>query len=174
MKPCLRHRHCCLSSRHSGLSIRLSGILSYPVCLWNQGVRIIEVLLYLIFTTFSIGTTDVQDLSVDVCPEGNCASIEYVEGTISPRALVCVIGVLSDNSLDLESIRLLPIRRNMSDHFIIPVAVSGNYSVIAFDLENNNLSVPRIPMSVAADDETMFLSNGESTSVSILYMYLLL
>ena len=111
---------------------------------------------------------------MDVCPEGNCASIEYVEGTISPGALVCVIGVLSDNSLDLESIRLLPIRRNISDHFTIPVAVSGNYSVVAFDLENNNMSVPRIPMSVAADDETMFLSNGESTSVSILYMYLLL
>ncbi len=109
---------------------------------------------------------------MDVCPEGNCASIEYVEGTISPGALVCVIGVLSDNSLDLESIRLLPIRRNMSDHFIIPVAVSGNYSVIAFDLENNNLSVPRIPMSVAADDETMFLSNGELTSVSVLYIHM--
>ena len=74
-----------------------------------------------------------------------------------------MIGVLSDNSLDLESIRLLPIRRNISDHFTIPVAVSGNYSVVAFDLENNNMSVPRIPMSVAADDETMFLSNGEST-----------
>ncbi|XP_064391481.1 uncharacterized protein LOC135339333 isoform X2 [Halichondria panicea] len=117
----------------------------------------------LIFKDMLIRTTDVQDLSVDVCPEGNCASIEYVEGTISPGALVCVIGVLSDNSLDLESIRLLPIRRNISDHFTIPVAVSGNYSVVAFDLENNNMSVPRIPMSVAADDETMFLSNESSS-----------
>ena len=49
----------------------------------------------------------------------------------------------------------------MSDNFTIPVAVSGNYTVIAFDLENNNLSVPRIPISIVADDETMFLSNGE-------------
>ncbi len=32
-------------SRH-GLSIRLSGIFTYPACFWNQGVRIIEVLLY--------------------------------------------------------------------------------------------------------------------------------
>ncbi len=31
-------------SRH-GLSIRLSGIFTYPACFWNQGVRIIEVLL---------------------------------------------------------------------------------------------------------------------------------
>ena len=28
-----------------GLSIRLSGIFTYPACFWNQGVRIIEVLL---------------------------------------------------------------------------------------------------------------------------------
>ncbi len=29
-----------------GLSLRLYGVFSYPACLWNQGVRIIEVLLY--------------------------------------------------------------------------------------------------------------------------------
>ncbi len=122
----------------------------------------------------STGTTDVQDLIVDVCPNGNCVSIEYVEGTLSPGALVCVVRVLSDNSLDFQSMRLVPIRRNMSDNFTIPVADSGNYSVVAFDLENNNMSLPNMPMSVAADDETVFLSNGESTSVSVSYMYLLL
>ena len=31
-----------------GLSIRLSGVFTYPACFWNQGVRIIEVLLYLL------------------------------------------------------------------------------------------------------------------------------
>ena len=30
----------------SGLSIRLSSVFTYPACFWNQGVRIIEVLLY--------------------------------------------------------------------------------------------------------------------------------
>ncbi len=30
-----------------GLSIRLSGIFTYLACFWNQGVRIIEVLLYI-------------------------------------------------------------------------------------------------------------------------------
>ncbi len=29
-----------------GLSIRLSGVFTYPACFWNQGVQIIEVLLY--------------------------------------------------------------------------------------------------------------------------------
>ena len=110
---------------------------------------------------------------MDVCPEGNCARIEYVEGTLSPGALVCVIRFTA-GELDFLSMRLVPIRRSMSENFTIPVAVSGNYSVIAFDLENNNMSVPRMPISVAADNETMFLSNSESTSVSVLYMYFLL
>ena len=109
---------------------------------------------------FSTGTTDVQNLIVGVCPKENCASIEYVEGTLSPGALVCVIRII-DGELDFQSIRLVPIRRNMSDNFTIPVAVSGKYSVVAFDLENNNMSVPRIPISIVADDETTFLSNGE-------------
>ncbi len=107
---------------------------------------------------------------MDVCPN-NCARIEYVEGTLSPGALLCVIRII-DGELDFPSMRLVPIRQNMSDNFTIPVAVSGNYSVIAFDLENNNMSVPRMPMSVAADDETMFLSNGELTSVSVLYIHM--
>ncbi len=42
--------HCCLSNKvggsRRGLSIQLSGIFSYPACPWNQGVRIIEVVLY--------------------------------------------------------------------------------------------------------------------------------
>ncbi len=47
--------HCCSSIKwvdkvggsRRGLSIRLSGIFTYSACFWNQGVRIIEVLLYL-------------------------------------------------------------------------------------------------------------------------------
>ena len=33
-----------------GLSIQLSGIFTYPACFWNQGVRIIEVLLYTVYS----------------------------------------------------------------------------------------------------------------------------
>ncbi len=35
-----------------GLSIRLSGIFTYPASFWNQGVRIIEVLLYSVIIDF--------------------------------------------------------------------------------------------------------------------------
>ncbi len=89
-------------------------------------------------------------------------SIEYVEGTISPGALVCVIRVLSDDSLDFTSIKIEIIRRNTNNNFTIPVARSGLYRVIAFDLENNsNVLAPRIPISIAADTETTFVSNGK-------------
>ena len=71
---------------------------------------------------------------------------------------MCVIRII-DGELDFQSTILLPIRRNISDNFTIPVAISGNYSVIAFDLENNSMT--RIPISIVADDETTFLSNGE-------------
>ena len=108
---------------------------------------------------------------MDVCPKENCANIEYVEGTLSPGALLCVIRII-DGELDFPSTRLVPIRRNMSDNFTIPVTVSGNYSVVAFDLENNNLSVPRIPISIAANDETIFLLNSKSAIImSVLYIY---
>ena len=97
-------------------------------------------------------------------------SIVYVEGTLSPGALVCVIRI-TDGVLDFQSMRLVPIRRNMSDNFTIPVADNGKYKVVAFDLESNNR--PRMHVSIVADDETIFLCNSESTSVSVLYMYLL-
>ena len=117
----------------------------------------------------STGTTDVQNLIVHVCPQENCASIEYVESTLSPGALLCVIRII-DGELDFQSTRLVPIRRHMSDNFTIPVAVSGKYSVVAFDLENNNMSVPRMPISIVADDETTVLSNGES-ALSLVHVH---
>ncbi len=38
-----------------GLSIQLSGIFTYPACFWNQGVRIIEVLLYCYYSCMHAG-----------------------------------------------------------------------------------------------------------------------
>ncbi len=91
-------------------------------------------------------------------------SIEYVEGTLSPGALVCVIPI-TDGVLDFQSIRLVPIQWNMSDNFTIPMVDNGKYKVVAFDLENNNMSLPRMPMSVAADSETMVWSNSKFTII---------
>ena len=116
------------------------------------------------------GTFDVQDLLVSECPGGDgiCVSIEYVEGTLSPGALVCVLRII-DEELDFASMRLVTIPRSRSENFTIPVP-SGSYRVIAFDLENSSL--PRIPISMAADVKNMMMANtgGEGTYFITLFI----
>ncbi len=78
---------------------------------------------------------------------GICVSIVYVEGTLSPGALVCVIRVVNEviGELDFANMKLVTIPRNSSENFPIPVS-RGEYRVIAFDLESNHL--PNMPVSM--------------------------
>ncbi|XP_064391413.1 uncharacterized protein LOC135339233 isoform X4 [Halichondria panicea] len=117
----------------------------------------------LVFGNISISTFDVQDLLVSECPGGGgiCVSIEYVEGTISPGALVCAVHII-DEILDFANVKLVTIPRNSIENFTIPVR-SGEYKVIAFDLENTKL--PRMPISmVALSLDIIVNSTGEGTS----------
>ena len=118
------------------------------------------------------GTFDVQDLLVSECPGGGgiCVSIVYVEGTLSPGALVCAVRII-DGELDFASMRLVTIPRSRSENFTIHVP-SGSYRVIAFDLENSSL--PRIPISMAADvkDMTMATTGGEGMYFVFISRYL--
>ncbi len=96
------------------------------------------------------------------CPAGGgiCVSIEYVEGTVSPGALVCAVRII-DGMFDFANMKLVTIPRNSIENFTIPVP-SGEYRVIAFDLESNHL--PNIPISmVALINQTNMIrnSNGE-------------
>ena len=92
---------------------------------------------------------------------GICVSIEYVEGTVSPGALVCVILVVNE-VLDFANMKLVTIPRNSIENFTIPVS-SGEYRVIAFDLESNHL--PNMPMSMVALSQDIMTvnSDGEGT-----------
>ena len=102
------------------------------------------------------------------CPSGGgiCVSIVYVEGTVSPGALICVIRVvnevLGELKLDFANMRLVTIPRNPIENFTIPVP-SGEYRVIAFDLESNHL--PNMPISMVAlsQDNMTVNSTGEGT-----------
>ncbi|XP_064391238.1 uncharacterized protein LOC135339045 isoform X2 [Halichondria panicea] len=108
-----------------------------------------------VFENIPISTFDVQDLLVSECPGsgGICVSIVYVEGTLSPGALVCAIRII-DGVFDFANMKLVTIPRNSIENFTIPVP-SGEYRVIAFDLESNHL--PRMPVSMVA------LSQNEMT-----------
>ncbi len=81
-------------------------------------------------------------------------SIEYVEGTVSPGALVCVIRII-DGVLDF--LNLVPIPRSASDNVTITLP-SGRYKLIAFDLESSN--IPRVPISMVADSEEVTVYSG--------------
>ena len=105
------------------------------------------------------------------CPGGGgiCVSIEYVEGTISPGALVCAVHII-DEILDFANVKLVTIPRNSIENFTIPVR-SGEYKVIAFDLENTKL--PRMPISmVALSLDIIVNSTGEGMCSVCKYAFL--
>ncbi len=105
---------------------------------------------------FLKATFDVQDLLASEYPgDGINVSIVYVEGTLSPGALVCVLPH-TNGDLDFANMKLVFIPRNKSDNFTIPVP-SGEYRVIAFDLESG--TIPRLPISSAADSEDFIVSS---------------
>ena len=89
------------------------------------------------------------------CPGGGgiCVSIVYVEGTLSPGALVCAVRIING----VFDIKLVTIPRNSSEIFTIPVP-SGEYRVITFDLESNHL--PRMPISMVALSQNKMTVNS--------------
>ncbi len=93
------------------------------------------------------------------CPGGGgiCVSIVYVEGTVSPGALVCAVRII-DGVLDFANMKLVTIPRNSIENFTIPVP-SGEYRVIAFDLESNHL--PNMPISMVALSQDNMTVNSD-------------
>ena len=105
------------------------------------------------------------------CPGGGCisVSIEYVEGTLSPGALVCVIRII-DGELDFTNIKVMTIPRSRSDNFTILAVPSGNYSVMTFDFECNSL--PRMPISIAADSGNISVAVSSGDGGIFAHVYL--
>ncbi|XP_064391011.1 uncharacterized protein LOC135338850 isoform X2 [Halichondria panicea] len=118
----------------------------------------------LVFENIPISTFDIQNLLVSECAGGGgiCVSIEYVEGTVSPGALVCVILVVNE-VLDFANMKLVTIPRNSIENFTIPVS-SGEYRVIAFDLESNHL--PNMPMSMVALSQDIMTVNSDGEDIT--------
>ena len=97
-------------------------------------------------------------------------SIEYVEGTVSPGALVCAVRII-DGVFDFAKMKLVTIPRNSIENFTIPVP-SGEYRVIAFDLESNDL--PNMPISmVALSLDIMIMNSGVEGTCSVCYIAVL-
>ena len=94
-------------------------------------------------------------------------SVVFAGESESPGALVCVMPILTDGSLDFNNMTLTTIPQDRSEGVDITVP-TGTYRLFAFDLENNTYDLPRMPISVAADSETVDVTaGGEGTSSSI-------
>ena len=108
---------------------------------------------------FASGTYDVQDLIIYEHSGGGGinVSVVFAGGSQSPGALVCVMPILTDGSLDFNNMTLTTIPRDMSESVDITVP-TGTYRLFEFDLESNGL--PRMPISVAADSETVNVTVG--------------
>ena len=105
---------------------------------------------------FTSDTYDVQDLIVNELSRGGGinVSVVFAGGSQSPGALVCVMPILTDGSLDFNNMTLSTIPRDRSESVDITVP-TGTYRLFAFDLENNTYTLPRMPESRAADCETV-------------------
>ena len=103
---------------------------------------------------FASGTYDVQDLILNEHSGGGSinVSIEFAKNSESAGALVCVIPIRTDGSLDFNNMTLTTIPQSMSESVDITVP-TGSYRLFAFDLESNGL--PRMPISVASDSGTV-------------------
>ncbi len=90
------------------------------------------IIMFILMIIFS-GTFDVQDLLVSECPGGGgiCVSIVYVEGTLSPGALVCAVPIMN-GVLDFANMKLVTIPRNSSDNFPIPVPMQWRIQIDSF------------------------------------------
>ena len=100
-----------------------------------------------------------QDLIINELSGGGGinASVVFAGGSQSPGALVCVMPILTDGSLDFNNMTLTTIPWDRSESVDITVP-TGTYRLFAFDLESNGL--PRMPISVAADSETVNVTAG--------------
>ena len=108
---------------------------------------------------FAAGTFDVQDLIINKLSGrgGINVSVVFAGGSQSPGALVCVMPILTDGSLDFNNMTLTTISQDRSESVDITVP-TGTYRLFAFDLESNGLL--RMPISVAADSETVDVTAG--------------
>ena len=113
---------------------------------------------------FTSGTYDVQDLIINEHSGGGGinVSVVFAGGSLSPGALVCVMLILTDGSLDFNNMTLTTIPQNRSESVDITVP-TGTYRLFAFDLESNGL--PRMPESMTAASETVNVTadNGKCT-----------
>ena len=97
-------------------------------------------------------------------PNSINVSVFYAVGSMSPGALIIIVPMNDDDSLDYTNTVFRFLSRDMSEDNLVNVT-AGRNKVFAFDIENND-GILRLPITTAADTEIVTdVSGGESTYV---------
>ena len=95
-------------------------------------------------------------------PNSINVSLVYARGSISPGALIIIVPIRDDNSLDYPNAVFVFLSRNTSEDNLVS-ATAGRNRVFAFDVEDN-YGILRGPITTAADTEIVTdVSGAEST-----------
>ena len=100
-------------------------------------------------------------------PNSINVSVFYAVGSMSPGALIIIVPMNDDDSLDYTNAVFRFLSRNMSEDNLVN-ATAGRNKVFAFDIEDND-GILRLPITTAADTEIVTdVSGGESTYIKII------
>ena len=101
-------------------------------------------------------------------PNSINVSVFYAVGSTSPGALIIIVPMSDDDSLDYTNAVFRFLSRDMSeDNDNLVNATAGRSKVFAFDIEDND-GILRLPTTTAADTEIVTdVSGGESTYIKI-------
>ena len=115
---------------------------------------------------YTTGTFDIQDMTANNCSLPNIinVSVFYAVRSTSPGALIIIVPMNDDDSLDYTNAVFRFLSRNMSEDNVVN-ATAGRNKVFAFDIEDND-GILRLPITTAADTEIVTdVSGGESKYV---------
>ena len=99
-------------------------------------------------------------------PNSINVSVFYAVGSTSPGALIIIVPMNDDDSLDYTNAVFRFLSRDMSEDNVVN-ATAGKNKVFAFDIEDND-GILRLPITTAADTEIVTdVSGGESKYIKI-------
>ena len=117
---------------------------------------------------FQIGSFDIQKLKASNCSYPNAinVSLEYAMNSSAPGALLVLVPMKEDDSLDFTNALYEILPRDTSDNYCNINASVGRCRVFGIDIENNNTAPLRRHTNAAAT-ETVTNVSGENSKLQL-------
>ena len=110
------------------------------------------------------GTFDVQHLTAKLCSQNNSinVSLTYAVGSSALGALIILIPMKSNGSLDLPNTDYRMLQRNNLSDVLLPNISSGNCALLGYDIEEGGML--RIPETFAAVEDNVYDIPGDRSA----------